>query len=276
MSYIHLILILVLLIAFYFFKGVIPKIIFIVRWYFISKDQFSNKDEEVLKKGFLPYSKLTTAEQDLLKKKILYFLKYKKFCPLQGVQITREMQLLISACACFLVLNIPGEIFPGLYNIYISMSSFVEKENILDLETMEPKFSPRLGESWQGGPVVLSWSTVEQDFMNWYDGHNVVLHEFAHQLDGLDGGMDGTPPLKSRGSLNKWAFFMENDFKELRNKVAHHQKSDIGSYGATNAAEFFAVTVEEFYEKPHAFKKNHPEIFDLYLEYFKFDPTRLS
>lgn len=263
-----------LLFLFYFSIRPLKKLLFFYRWKKISNLDFPKNYSEILEKSLFPYSRLNEKEKRKLEKKIQYFLYFKKISPLQNFKITEEMKLLIAAQACLLVINIDGDIFPGLTNIYVSAGPFIENENYIDVNTMMPKYVARLGESWKGGPVVLSWSSVKQDTQNWFDGHNVVLHEFAHQLDAQDGGMDGTPPLE-RALLDKWSFFMGRDFRDLRKRISHHQKNDINEYGATNAAEFFAVTVEQFFERPLQLKRNHPEIFKLYEGYFHFDPSKL-
>lgn len=258
------------------FMAITPfkRYLFKRKWRAIEKEQLNQKQRELLIGAFPPYNVLNEQERLRLERKILYFLKYKKFWPLHDFIITEEMKLLVAAQACILVLNLDQDIYPSLVNIYISQFPFVEKENQLDTRTALPAHVPRLGESWQGGPVVLAWSAIAEGISNWSDGHNVVFHEFAHQLDGLDGGMDGTPPLKGEKALNKWAFFMSKDFLQLRQAVASGYKSDIDPYGATNEAEFFAVTVEEFFERPHIFKAHHHEIYELYRNFFKLDPSR--
>lgn len=246
--------------------------------YFYNKVKLSDFDpsyEQLLEKSFPPYRVLNDEEKVRLKRKILYFLKYKKFWPLQDFVVTEEMKFLIASQACFLIMNIDAPIYPSLTNIYLSVSAYVEKKHFIHSYDMTTSVTPRLGESYKDGPVILSWSTIKQDCLNWYDGQNVILHEFAHQLDALDGGMDGTPPLKGIERMKKWSLFMGRDFKDLRENISRHRKSDIDSYAATNEAEFFAVTVEEFYERPRVFYRKHPEIFNLYMDYFNFDPRRL-
>src|SRR5690606_25338150 len=108
----------------------------------------------------------------------------------------------------------------------------------------------------------------------WHQGNNVVLHEFAHQLDGLDGVMDGTPVLLKKSTYKNWEIYMGQTFIHLRDQIRNNIKTDIDSYAATNEAEFFAVTVEEFFEKPSTFQEKHPEIYNLYQDFFKLDPVQ--
>jgi Mlc titration factor MtfA (ptsG expression regulator) len=266
--------ILILLLAFIFFAFLtIKKISKKIKWTEILRLEFPVKFQVVLTESFLPYKYLKDDEKERLHNKILYFLKYKNFIGIGDFEITEEMKLLIAAQACLLIVNLKDEVYPDLYSIYISATTFVEKENHVNPQTMLPNYTPRLGESWHRGPVVLSWSSVRDGVENWRDGYNVVLHEFAHQLDSLDGHMDGTPELDTPSSYKKWEMFMGREFSILRNKVLKHRKSDIDKYGATNEVEFFAVTVEDFFEKSYTFKKNHPELYDLFKDFFKIDPV---
>lgn len=274
MGYILFFLIIILITAFYLLLKPIRRTLFKYKFSKIKNEDFTTDYRDILNEFFYPYQFLNQQEKTKLENKILYFLKYKRFSVIHDFTITDEMKVMIAAQACLMVLNIEEDIYPSLVNIFIADSPFIEKNKTLNIHSTNLFNSARLGESWKDGPIVLAWSSVKQGMDNWHDGHNVVFHEFAHQLDALDGGMDGTPPLKGKKRLNKWAFFMSRDFLELRNQVAHHNKSDIDPYGATNTAEFFAVTVEEFFEKPVTLKNHHKEIFALYLDYFKIDPSR--
>ena len=244
------------------------------RWKLIDTMEFPQEFEQIQCKAFHPYNFLDTKEKQTLTRKILYFMEYKNFHPIGGFEITNEIKLLISAQACLLVLNLEGGVYPTLKNLFIAASTFVDKNNYVDFSTALPRHVPTLGESWTQGPVVLSWNSAKNGLKNWNDGQNVVLHEFAHQLDALDGHMDGTPELSGEKSYRKWKIFMGKEFSKLRSSVEKRRHHDIDSYGATNEAEFFAVTVEYFFEKTPVFKKKHPELFELFHSFFKIDPCR--
>ena len=167
-------------------------------------------------------------------------------------------------------------VYPKLKTIYVGATPFIEKDNYVDLNTLFPAHVPRLGESWKDGPVVLAWSSVKAGLQNWNDGHNVVLHEFAHQLDALDGHMDGTPILEDPTLYSKWEFFMTKEFINLRERIAKHQHSEIDNYGGTNEAEFFAVVVEQFFSKSQQLHDHKLELYNLLKDYFKLDPILWS
>lgn len=243
------------------------------KWTTIKKKKFPQKYDDILNKSFYPYHFLSDDEKNRLKLKILYFLEYKHFSSIGDFEITESIKLIIAAQACLLIVNLDNGVYPSLYNIYISASTFIEKEQYIEKRTMLPAHVPRLGESWKDGPIVLSWNSIRSGAENWNDGQNVVLHEFAHQLDSLEGAMNGVPSLEKNTS-KKWSILMSREFRDLREKVLNHKQNDFGEYALTNASEFFAVTVEHFFEKPHELEKNHMELFELYKNYFKIDPLK--
>jgi Mlc titration factor MtfA (ptsG expression regulator) len=130
----------------------------------------------------------------------------------------------------------------------------------------------RLGESWGSGTVVLSWDHVKGGAMNFRDGHNVAIHEFAHQLDQEDGVSDGTPCLENRSAYSEWARVLSRDYETLRDKAGKGRKSVMDKYGATNPAEFFAVATETFFEKPRQLHKKHPDLYEELREYYRVNP----
>jgi Mlc titration factor MtfA (ptsG expression regulator) len=128
------------------------------------------------------------------------------------------------------------------------------------------------GQSWGSGSVVLSWDNTRTGAANAKDGRNLVLHEFAHQLDQADGKADGAPALGSREQYQRWQKVCSRVFNDLRDKVERGNKTVIDDYGATNPAEFFAVATETFFEKPHQLNKRRPELYALLSEYYRVNP----
>ncbi len=101
---------------------------------------------------------------------------------------------------------------------------------------------------------------------------NVILHEFAHQLDQLDGYADGTPPLPNTGIYPEWRKVMTEEYNHLCEEAEHAVRDVIDWYGATNPAEFFAVTTESFFCNPLALKKAHEKLYNLFIEFYQIDP----
>src|SRR5262249_27236571 len=131
----------------------------------------------------------------------------------------------------------------------------------------------RSGEAWHRGPVVLSWDAVRAGGQDHEDGQNVVLHEFAHQLDFLDGYGDGTPPPGRREQYEKWHESMTPEYDRLVEESERGKPKVLDEYGATTPAEFFAVATECFFERPVQMRRRHPALYELLRDYYAQDPA---
>ncbi len=221
------------------------------------------------------YLRLSPAERRRLQGHIQVFLAEKQFIGCQGLQVTLEMKLTIAAVACLLLLNERGKYFPKLSSILIYPTTYFVTQTVATSDyVVEEKREARLGESWVKDQLVLSWQQVQQDTRSWRDGHNVVLHEFAHQLDQEDGKAEGVPILPRKSDYPIWAKVMTEEYQQLCNDVQKGKNTVINSYGATNPAEFFAVATETFFEKPQQLLKKHPALYELLQPYYRLDPVQ--
>ena len=221
------------------------------------------------------YSSLSPVERRRLQGHIQVFLVEKQFIGCGGLQVTEEMKVIVAAVACLLLLNERGKYFPKLRSILIYPSAyFVNETNYTGNYIVEERRVARLGESWTNDQLVLSWEQVKQDTINWRDGHNVVIHEFAHQLDQEDGNAEGVPILSRDSDYPIWAKVMAEEYHQLCNDVERGGKTVMDSYGATNPAEFFAVATETFFEKPQQLLKKHPELYEQLQRYYQVDPLQ--
>jgi hypothetical protein len=219
------------------------------------------------------YPRLSPDERRRLQGHIQVFLAEKQFIGCAGLQVTEEMKLNIAAVACLLLLNERGEYFPKLRSILIYPSAyFVTETTYSGNYVVEERRVARLGESWVNDQLVLSWEQVKLDTGNWKDGHNVVLHEFAHQLDQADGKAEGVPILLQNSDYPIWAQVMTAEYQQLCNDVQQGIKTVIDSYGTTNPAEFFAVATETFFEQPEELQQRHPRLYQLLQGYYQVDP----
>ena len=130
-----------------------------------------------------------------------------------------------------------------------------------------------MGESWYRGAVVLSWEDVKSGAARVDDGENVVLHEFAHQLDDEAGRGDGAPALSKRSMYVAWARVLGREYADLSSQIAGHAHTDIAPYGAESPAEFFAVVTEAFFEKPVQLRHRHPELYEQLQMFYQQDPA---
>jgi Mlc titration factor MtfA (ptsG expression regulator) len=200
------------------------------------------------------------------------FLDEKKFVGCGGQEITDEIKVTIAAQACMLLLNRKTNFYPKLKTIYVYPHTYVAKGLMNDGGLIVEGKSVRLGESWQNGPVVLTWDSITGGARNIQDGRNVVFHEFAHQLDQEDGDADGAPILENRSSYRTWAAVLGDEYERLCNKTRGRRRSVLNKYGATNPAEFFAVATEAFFEKPKQMHKKSPDLYEELKNYYRIDP----
>jgi MtfA peptidase len=235
---------------------------------------FPDEWEKILEKNVGLYKYLPDALKEQLHSDIKIFVNEKRFEGLGGLEMTDEIRVTIAAEASMLLLNRQNRDYPGLSSILVYPSAYVAKQNtaVGGGAYIEGK-SVRLGESWQHGSVVLAWDYVRQGSLNPQDGHNVVLHEFAHQLDQEDGISDGAPILENRSGYAAWARILSMEYERLQSSIQRHKKRVMDDYGATSPAEFFAVATETFFEKPRQLKKNSPDLYAELKDFYKVDPV---
>lgn len=222
-------------------------------------------------------SLLDEAELARLEALIRIFNAEKSFEGGGGLTVTQEMRIAVAARACLLVLHrieLDEPLYPGLDTIIIYPSTYRAKIKRQEGYVTVEDEQARHGESWTRGVVVLAWDAVLAGAADLGDGHDVVIHEFAHQLDGADGEMDGTPELDDREHYGAWSEVATEAYQELREAVAQRRQTTIDPYGATNGPEFFAVVVEQFFEQPRKLSARYPDLYAELALFFKFDPAQ--
>lgn len=227
----------------------------------------------ILRKNVPLAARLSEIEQRELERLVLTFLDEKTFEGAGGFEITDEVKVTIAAQACVLLLNRDTDVYPGLDTVIVYPSTYVARAVRREGMVVIEGESARLGESWDRGVVVLAWDAVRRGTLNVRDGHNVVLHEFAHQLDSEDGAMDGAPRLVPASRYGAWAAVLGAEYEELVEKVHAGRRSSIDDYGATSPPEFFAVVTEMFFEKPVQLRDRHPELYDVLADFYRQDPA---
>ena len=216
--------------------------------------------------------KLPEALRGALEGKINLFLHQIDFIGCDGLEVTEEMRLSIAAQACLLVVN-SDEWYRNLRTILVYPGAFRSMRQEHNGYVVTEHKTVRTGESWPRGPVILSWADSQQGAMDDEDGHNVVLHEFAHQLDDLSGHTDGAPLLTRGQSFDEWRRVFVTAYERHLHNVQNGRETVIDPYGAEGVEEFFAVSVEEFFERPGALKQAEPEVYDQLSELFRLDPA---
>jgi Mlc titration factor MtfA (ptsG expression regulator) len=180
-----------------------------------------------------------------------WFLHSKAINGVQGLEVTLAMRVAVAAQACLLILNLDIDYFANWVEVILYPGAFrVNREQRDAIGLIHNDTSILTGEAWLRGPVILSWDDVERDTYHPQPGHNVVLHEFAHKLDGLNGVTNGMPPLRRGMSRKVWAEALSGAYDALCMQVSAGETAFINPYAATSPAEFFAVVCEYFFTAP--------------------------
>lgn len=202
---------------------------------------------------------------------IQVFLAEKAFIGCQGQAITDEVRVVIAAQACLLLLGeaAPQALFPQLRQVLVYPSGFVvERVQHQPGGVQHHRAQALSGESWQQGQVLLSWPDVLAGAARPEDGDNLVLHEFAHQVDQDKGPADGRPWRPSGRERQRWDAVMGEAFARL----SWQPDALLGTYAATSPAELFAVATERFFEQPAALAEAWPEVFAELQALYRVDP----
>lgn len=209
-----------------------------------------------------------------LRSDVFWFVRQKSWTPFD-VEMDDRKKVIIAAHACLLLngrIDLP--VYPRTREVIVRSGIFGPRTQSIapDGRLFESQES-RIGEAWYRGPIVLSWDAIEPLTRAPHPMHNVIIHEFAHALDHLDGLSDGTPPLESRGAVADWVEIFTREFERLRRSADGFQPTHIDPYGATNAPEFFAVVTEAFFCRPAALMREHPELFEQLRGFFRQNPA---
>jgi Mlc titration factor MtfA (ptsG expression regulator) len=222
----------------------------------------------------VPYVRSLPADLQLqLKKHIQVFLAEKPIVACDGLEVTDEMRVTIAAQACLLLLNRRADYFPNLTEILVYPGRFIVDREVPDgIGLARRDRSVLSGESWSSGQVIVSWVDAVAGAERVDDGYNVVIHEFAHQLDQENGAANGAPFMRSRSRRERWAEVLGQEYAALQSRVAGDEPSLIDAYGATNPAEFFAVVSEVFFERPRELAIEHPGLYAEFSRFYRVNP----
>lgn len=211
---------------------------------------------------------LSEAEKNSLQNLAILFLHEKSFVGAHDLEVSEEMALLIALQACLPILHLGIDWYSGWTTIIVYPTSFAPERTIIDEFGLAHNIKNELsGEAWQRGPVILSWEDTEHSGV--LDGHNVVIHEFVHKLDMLNGSANGFPPMHENIGAKNWSEIFTDAYKDFQ----RNPKRGLNRYGATAPAEFLAVLSEVFFEKPGLLNDTYPEVYGALKLFFKQDPV---
>ena len=201
---------------------------------------------------------------------IQVFIADKPFIGCAGLHVDDEMRVTIAAMACLLLLGQDGDAcYPRLRQVLVYPQAFVvPRRQLLPGGVVSQQPQALAGESWAQGQVILAWSEVLAGAADPADGRNVVLHEFAHQIDQDGGDADGRPWQRDEASRQRWAAVMDEGLARLRDAPS----DTLDAYGSTDPAEYFAVATEAFFERPQALLQAAPQLYEALSRLYRLDP----
>lgn len=209
-------------------------------------------------------------KQDL-EQRVQLFLSEKTFYGCDGFEVDDNVRVTIAGHACLLILARSYSDYDEVRSILVYPSAYHVVEQEHDGLVVDTSHQVRAGEASSFGQVVLSWDDCEHATHTAGSDQNVILHEFAHQLDYLDGSADGAPPL-SGAQASHWQQTMSEAYEHLRHSLSHRETSWLNPYGATEPAEFFAVLTETFFQQPAHLREEQPRVYETLCDFYRLNP----
>lgn len=218
-----------------------------------------------------PLNGLATDEYVRLRELTTLLLYEKVFEGVGNFTVTTSMRLTIALQACLPILNLGVDWYRDWTAIIIYPRCFVPIRTYADeAGIVHTRREPLCGESWLNGPVVLSWSDIKAEASL---GQNLVIHEFAHKLDGRNGAVNGMPPLHRGMNSTDWTRDFSHAYRDLQARLAYGEALAIDPYAAEDPAEFFAVASELFFGSPVVLTENYPAVYGHLRDFYKQDPA---
>jgi len=240
----------------------------------LRKQPFPPAWRTILEESVPHFNYLEPEDQNELQGHIQVFLDEKIFEGCGGLEITDEIRLTIAAYACLMLLHRDTDYYPKLVTILVYPSAFVaEKTQPGPGRLIIHGQETRVGESWDRGVVILAWDDVLASLETPTEGHNVIIHEFAHQIDQENGPGDGYPDLGDEELMANWPGIFQEEYDGLLDDLEEGRETFFEPYAAESPAEFFAIAVEYFFIIPQDFEEAHPELYDTLMQYFRQDPA---
>lgn len=214
---------------------------------------------------------LDRTERDRLRELVILFLHEKSIQAAGDLEIDDAIRLKIAAQACLPILNLGLDYYRNWVEVIVYPGTFLAPHEYVDSSGVAHSVHHSLaGESWEQGPVILSWEDVVEGAA---DGTgNIVIHEFAHKLDMLNGETNGLPPLHSPMKIEAWSRIFTAAYEDLCRRVDRGLKTPIDPYAAEAPAEFFAVISEEFFVTPDVVHDVYPQVYAQLRDFYRQDP----
>lgn len=233
---------------------------------------FPDSWDQLLQRRWALYRHLPSDVRLSLQRQLQVMISGTDFYECNGLSLSEEMRVLILAQASLMNAG-PGRMqWGGFPLVLVYPDAFVREGEVTDeLGLVSYERDALLGESWEQGKVVLSWADVARN-LRLDDGHSLVVHEYAHQIDGADGVMDGTPPMANSEGRKRWTQVMQQAFEDFQRRLDHGLEVTIDPYGAMNREEFFAVISEHFFTRPDKLANVYPDLYRELAQFYRLQP----
>lgn len=230
--------------------------------------------QRILDENVRLHGLLTADDRVRLLDRIKIFVPEKEWVGCNGLEMTDEIRVTIAAQACVLLLGVDETYcFDDLRSILVYPTVYTQPEQWREHHWLVEEEVAMYGEAWRRGPIVLTWPEVLRGGRHPERGQILVIHEFAHHVDGLEGDVDGTPPLRSRQEYRRWDRVVEREYRRLVRQTEAGRATLLDQYGASSRAEFFAVACECFFGRPVELRQRHPDLYDVMRTLYRQDPA---
>jgi len=241
------------------------------RW---KNEPFPAAWEEILQRNFREDPRLTDDERRKLRGDVRVFVEEKNWEGCNGLAMTDEIRVTVAARLALIVLGVEHDYFSRVPSILVYPDAYgTYAHRPLTRYDYLTGFEARLGESSGQGAVVLSWNQIQREAADPDSPTCLVIHEFAHEIDQLDGLADGTPQLANPAELERWQSVMNREYRRHVRRVESGSRTLLDAYGATSIVEFFAVSSEAFFQRPLAMRAAHRELYELLRDFYGQDPS---
>ncbi len=218
--------------------------------------------------------RLSSVEKARLRELATLFLYEKNIAGAQGFKVTDVMRVIIASQACLPILSLGLNCLSGWTDVLVYAGAFRVRRECTDSAGVVHREEAILsGECWSRGPIILSWDDIAQDRRNSHSGSNVIIHEIAHKLDGLNGTTNGYPPLHYHMSVPRWTAAFSEAYQSLVQQLEQDEYASINPYAATSPAEFFAVVSEYFFCLPAVLQQHFPDVYRQLELYYRQEPV---
>jgi Mlc titration factor MtfA (ptsG expression regulator) len=228
--------------------------------------------EAILRRNVAHYNRLRDGERAQLRDVARVLVAEKVWEGCGGLRVTEEMQVTIAAQAGLLLLGLDHDYFRRVLSILVYPSAFL-LPRVDPLNEAEQR-DAAAGQAVYDGLVILAWDAALAEGRDPSEGHNLVIHEFAHQLDFADKFINGTPPLRDGEQAARWWDIMTAEYTRLLRHLDRGYETFLGEHAGSDEAEFFAVTSERFFTRPARLRHYHPSLYDILAEYYGVEPIR--